>query len=1034
MTRNSRLACFIVAGLCSGTMVQAQQTFGAFKGRVTDKVTGAPKAGVLITIENQATGYHRQVVSNNDGTFRFSVVPLGNYRILFKSSDSTASMIRTSMLGAETDASATMAPAATATVTVVATADTVDQANTTSAEVGVNVSSERLESLPVLSRNVVSAAVLAPGVQLIAGSNVDPTKKSSTYMSTGEGSGRGTNFNIDGGDNNSTDVGGYVSPIPMDAIGEFQVVTNQYKAEFGRSNAGFMNVVSKAGSNTFSGIVSGQFTNQAMRAMVTDEHIKKDNKSTTLAALVSGPIIKDKLFYMASVERKDEEGAAYTFTPAAIAAYPELGSIKTQVKENVAYMRMDWAASQSVNATLTYSYDKNETPNQSFSHVAAANGNVSPSMLGTGLNKTNRYGAKVTTSFNPNLIWESNVVYFDYANQIRPNAPSGPGEAMVEVRTRNGDWTPIKSSERARVGIDWNSYQNTGIKRLQWRNDLTYMTGDHFIKAGLDFQKSTYAESVNFGWESGAYTYYVAGTQAVPISFGPMLLGPTITSNNVIAMFFNQNGTTPGDSFKQYGFYAQDDWTISPKLSIYLGIRADKDTVYDSMKPFEGLYAEIYAANPNLLHGSSVPTNKTYISPRLQVIYKPKGDDSVTFKLGYGRFVANTIDNITGFSRKLGAKTVGLTGNIIGNDAGFAATGAGDPGSSTTVANFNAGTVLTTVNGHSLILPADLTPYNYINNVNGLHDYFRHTVEGWTSAASFGSAGKSLLASDFEYPTTDTVNLGGTFKLDEHQTVDIQYIWSRTRNASAQWTTDGSDIRAWSPSAKGLTYDPTTAPGLDQGDSIFTSNQSAQSHQLQVKYAYTTQKFSALFNIVAKAVRSTYGGATGAFDSSGNADFFGAGSQRPYATGDMRPSGGTETFAGSFAFNYSFDIGTKLGVLGTWHSGKNYDTYAGFNAELGAGNVPTVAYPADWVGNRQGDWAMDLGLRISHPIKFGKGMNFEPFLQISNLLNNYDYGNNYDGQVHTDETGSYNSEFGRRKAGWQNNQPRTAAVGFRFTF
>ena len=200
MTRNSRLLCFIVAGFCAGTAGQAQQTFGAFKGRVTDKANGAPKGGVLVTIENTGTGYTRNIQTNTDGSFRFQVVPLGNYRILFKSPDSSASMIRTSILGAETDASVAMAPAASAIVSVVATADTVDQANTTSAEIGVNVSADRLESLPVLSRNVVSAAVLAPGVQLIAGANVDPTKKSSTYMSTGEGSGRGTNFNIDGGE------------------------------------------------------------------------------------------------------------------------------------------------------------------------------------------------------------------------------------------------------------------------------------------------------------------------------------------------------------------------------------------------------------------------------------------------------------------------------------------------------------------------------------------------------------------------------------------------------------------------------------------------------------------------------------------------------------------------------------------------------------------------------------------------------------------------------------------------------------------
>ncbi len=1032
MTRNSRILCCIVAGLCAGAVVQAQQTFGAFKGRVTDKATGAPKGGVVITIENQATGYNRQVASNSDGTFRFSVVPLGNYRILFKSPDSTASMIRTSMLGAETDASVAMAPAATATVTVIATADTVDQVNTTSAEVGVNVSSERLESLPVLSRNVVSAAVLAPGVQLIGGSNVDPTKKSSTYMSTGEGQGRGTNFNIDGGDNNSSDVGGYVSPIPMDAIGEFQVVTNQYKAEFGRSNAGFLNVVSKSGTNTFSGIVSGQYTNQALRARSTDEGDKKDNNSRTLAALVSGPLVKDKLFYMVSVERKDEESASATFNPLSVAAWPELGSIKTELKETIAYVRLDWAVNQMINATATYSYDKNETPNQTFPHTGRANFNVDPSMLGSGLNKTNRFGLKVTTSFTPNVIWESNLIYFDYTNGITPNNGSAGGKGTpLQIRTQTSDLLPIIASERGRYGQDPNAFQNTGIKRLQWRNDLTYVTGDHFLKAGLDFQSSEYADQNLFFPETGVYLMYLVGMNRGDLYNPTTGTNPVLANTNVGGILLTPNGFQGGQKYKQYGFYVQDDWTISPKLSVYLGCRVDKDTVFDFMDKYQPLYNQIYATSPLFLRGNSVPENKTYVSPRAQIVYKPKGDDSLTFKLGYGKFVANTIDNVTGFSRQLGNLANGVPGAFIGNNAVLNNPAIGAPDIyDVYVDNFSAGTTIATVNGNPVVLPADLTPYNYANNVGGLRDYFRNTVNGWLTTANFGTQSKYLMASDFQYPTTDTINLGGTFKFDDHNTLDIQYIWSRTQHCTVQYAADASVDPDGNPVPEAWSIGPN---GENMFDTLFVSNQTARSNQIQVKYSYTSPKFSALFTFVAKDFRSSFGGSTGSFDNKGAADFYGSGAQIPWKTGDERRSGGTESFSGSFALNYTFDFGTKAGVLGTWHSGKFYDTYTGFNAEMGAGNE-NAAYPIDWAGTREGDWAMDLGLRVSHSFKFGKSMAIEPFIQISNLLNNYDYAANYDGNINSPNSTDHNPEFGKRGFGWQANQPRTAAFGFRFTF
>ncbi len=1029
MTRNSRLLSCIVAGLCTAGMVQAQQTFGAFKGRITDKATGAPKGGVLITIDNQATGYHRQGVSNSDGTFRFSVVPLGNYRILFKSPDSTASMIRTSMLGTETEASVSMAPAATASVTVVATADTVDQANTTSAEVGVNVSSERLESLPVLSRNVISAAVLAPGVQLIGGSNVDPTKKSATYMSTGEGQGRGTNFNIDGGDNNSSDVGGNVSPIPMDAIGEFQVVTNQYKAEFGRSNAGFLNVVSKAGSNTFSGIVSGQYTNQDLRARSTDEGDKKDNNSRTIAALVSGPIVKDKLFYMLSMERKDEEGAAATFAPQSIATWPTLGSIKTKLKETVAYLRLDWAASQVLNVTATYGYDKNETPNQAFPHTGRANGNVDPSMLGTGLNKTNRFSLKATTSFTPNVIWESNLAYFDYKNGISPNVGGGGMGTPMEIRTVTSDLLGIPAPDRGRYGEDPNAFQNTGIKRLQWRNDLTYMLGDHFFKAGLDFQHTEYADQNLFYPETGVYLMYIAGMNRSDIYNPTTGTNPVLANTNVAGISLTPNGFQSGEKYKQYGLYAQDDWTISPKLSVYLGLRADTDTVFDFMKQYQPLYNQIYASNPEFLCGSSVPKNKTYVSPRLQIVYKPKGDDNLTFKLGYGKFVANTIDNVTGFCRQLGNKANGISGLLIGNTAALSTSGAPDI-YDVYVPNFSKGTTISNVNGNPVVLPADLTPYNYANNVGGLRDYFKNIVNGWLTTASYSTAGKYLMASDFQYPTTDTINLGGTFKFDEHNTVDIQYIWSRTQHCTVQYAADGALDPDGNPVPQAWSRGPG---GENMGDTIFLSNQTARSNQIQVKYSYTGPKLSVLFNIVAKEFRSSYGGNAGSFDNTGSADFYGSGAQIPWNTGHERLSAGSEFLSGSFAVNYVFDFGTKVGVLGTWHSGKFYDTYTGFNAEMGAGNENS-AYPIDWAGTREGDWAMDLGLRVSHAFKMGKGITIEPFLQVANILNNYDYGANYDGNINDPNSTDHNKEFGNRRANWQANQPRTAAVGFRLTF
>jgi len=1040
MSRNRyRVSALIVAGLIGGPVLLAQQSTGTLKGRVTDKASGAAKANVTITIENVATGFTRSTQSNADGLFRLPVLPLGNYRISFKSADSVASMARTVALGQETDASVAMAPAAAVIVTVTATADTVAEINTTSAEVGVNVSADRLETLPVISRNIVSATVLAPGIQVISGSQVDPTKKGSSYMTQGDGQGRGTNFNIDGGDNNSTDVGGYVSSLPMDAVGEFQVVTNQYKAEFGRSNAGFLNVVSKAGSNTFAGVITGQYTDQSMRAMTADEGTKQDQKDQSIGATVSGPILKDKLFYMFSVEKRTQESPSATFSPEAIAAYPGTASVKTKVLSTVGYARIDWSATPWLNVTGTYSYDKNETPNQSFGTPEFFGGNSNLASLGTGLNKTNRAGLKFVTNLSSNVVWESNLVYFDYANNIRPMDDPDSLNGYYAVRTRTSPAYPIPTNLAGWAGFDANSYQNTGIRRFQWRNDVSYFSGDHALKGGFDFQRYTMADSLTFYPVTGPNIFSVIG-----VPFGPQLYGAGLAGDtNVVRAMIAPQGLTPGNTIKQYGFYAQDDWTVNPKWSVYVGIRADKDTSLDFMQSpiIKGIYSQIDATSHEFIRGNTPPPDKTYISPRLQVVYKPNGDDTQVYKFGYGRFVANTVDNITGYARKCLAPINGINGSgfYVGNGANAISTGYTDWMAPSFAQGADwGGPDGWDINGHHIVLPADLTPYNYSHNVHGLRDYFNTTVNSWLLPASFSTGGKQLLAADFVYPQTDTFSLSGSWKLAKHHAVEATLLWSRTEHMTVNMTASGADF-ILAVDADGNPTQTAHAPthsigpnGAEMGDTIFYSNQKSENLQFNVKYTYNTERINALFNVTYKNVRGTNGGAGGAFDASGGADFYGGGTTYPWQTGAMRPAKGTEHLMGSFAFNYIASWGTNFGLLGSWHGPKQYDVYVGYAVNVGPGYTDS-ANPSTLVGTAEGKWNMDLGLRIGHQFKLGRGIAVEPFLQVQNLLNNYDYGTNYYNTT-MDSNGDRDPNFGMRKQGFQSNTPRMAAVGFRMTF
>ena len=120
---------------------------------------------------------------------------------------------------------------------------------TSSSSVGGVVDVSRIESLPLNGRQFANLAATIPGVGL--GFHSDPTKSSQFSPQIGGGNGRNVNYQIDGGDNNDDTVGGLLQLFPLEAIQEFNFVTQRYKAEYGRSNGGVMNIVTKSGTNSY---------------------------------------------------------------------------------------------------------------------------------------------------------------------------------------------------------------------------------------------------------------------------------------------------------------------------------------------------------------------------------------------------------------------------------------------------------------------------------------------------------------------------------------------------------------------------------------------------------------------------------------------------------------------------------------------------------------------------------------------------------------------------------------------------------------
>ena len=1021
----NRLSLLLVAGAMLPAVLSAQSSTGSLSGRVTNADGTASKAGVSITVVQKGTNLTRKTSSDAEGNWRSPALPVGDYKVIMEFGGQAHTFSRGVNLGTDSVLRFKWPAEMGAVVTVETMASGVDAINTTSAEVGMNVDKESIANLPILDRNINSLAVLAPGVQIIQGSQVDPTKKAQTYIVSGDGQGRGTNFNVDGADNNSSDVGGIVMPVPFDAVDQFQVVTNQYKAEFGRSNAGFLNMVTKSGTNEFAGIANVQYTNQDFRARRTDEGTKLANSQSIYALTLSGPIIKDKLFYMVSGEMTKSNTGQY-FAPEAIATYPILGNMPTALDKHNLYTKLDWNINQNWLASLTYARYYDKSVNQTFSNSSTVADFVSPGMLGTNKDDVTKYGIKVTATIGT-TVWESTANYFNYVNKIVPTSAGGNATGGIDFFVQGAD---TASSAPWAVGQDWLAEQNTGVKRYQWKNELTESLPEHTIKVGADVQWTSYPNELWFFPTIQAQTFYL-NPGSVPFN---QALSNTVTGADISAISIVAPLGNPGTSFHGYGFYAQDDWTVTPKLNIYLGGRVDWDTQLQAYNGLDPIYAYIHAANPALPGISNeAPAPRKYWSPRIQIVYKPRQDDSLTFKAGFGQFVASTIDNVVGFSR-------GLYGNTNGVAIGFQPNNAAGT-------YFNGGSTIGTINGNPITLPVGvaLTPYNYINNVGGIQNLLTNYVNQLTPASPT-SGGRQLLASNFAYPTTQTFSFGFTTKLSDESSLEMTALLSNTKNQTCQGSpTDGSTPLSWSPTPAFAGTQWTSSGGngaqYDQADSIFYSDQKTVSKQVQVKYVYNLPNFQFLMTFVAKDVQSTAGGDGGSFASSGAPDFFGGGAPYAWQPGPMRNATGTEPFSGSFSLGYRFESGLKMSALGQWHSGKYYDiftSYPGYGPAGLGGQAATRANPALPIGLGVGSSCMDIGLRISQQFKIGKKATVEPFIQIQNLLNNYDYGTNYYNgaflPVNGLVTNTPDPNLGQRIPGFQVNSPRTAAFGCRVNF
>src|SRR5215203_3173088 len=296
-----------VSFLLAALSVFPQSPTATLTGVVTD-LNDAVVQGATVTVTNKATNFARTSTTNDNGVYVISSLPVGEYKVKTEAAgfqpinaDVILNIGQTLSFNQSLEVGQGGHP-----TEVYIYGEGVD---TQTSKVDAVINDKEIENLPLNGRNFLELALLTPGNTVAP--NFDPTKTNTVLISSAGQIGRGGNVMIDGTDNNDDVVGGSLVNVSQDAVQEFQVTTNRFSAEFGRSGSSIINVVTKSGTNDLRGSFSFFHRDKSLQGLPATFDRSQPTPPfdrQQYAFTIGGPIVKDKFFAFGAVEFRDQEG------------------------------------------------------------------------------------------------------------------------------------------------------------------------------------------------------------------------------------------------------------------------------------------------------------------------------------------------------------------------------------------------------------------------------------------------------------------------------------------------------------------------------------------------------------------------------------------------------------------------------------------------------------------------------------------------------------------------------------------------------
>ncbi len=588
-------AALVLVCLATASLAAAQETINqaTISGRVLDP-HGRAVPGALVSARQTATNVTAEATTDAEGRFRFAYLRIGTYELrtrLQGFKDHARTLVLSA--GSAFDVPITLVVAGLeAAVTVVADAATLETARS---QIVGTVHQAEVQSLPMNGRNFLDLALLVPGVS--------PTNTNSTqlFAETSAVPGQGLSiasqrnlsngFIVDGLSAGDDAAGLSGITFGVDAIEQFQVVTGGAQAELGRALGGYVNVVTKSGTNVRHGTVYGFFRDDVFngRNALTKTKLPMDQQQ--FGASLGGPIARNRTFYFANVERKllDQTGVS-TITPENVAAInTRLGQtgypgrpVATGIYPNPVHATnvLGKVDHQTGSDQLSVRYALYGVTSENARGVGALN---APSGS-TGLDNVDQSLAIGNTwTLSPNTVNETRVQVAHGDLKAFSTDQTGPQVSIAGVAT----FGTFSSSPTQR--------ENTMVQIV---NNVSHRAGAHALRGGVDFLYNddtiTFLRTFRGSYTFSSLANFLTGNYS---GYAQTFGDPVIRQKN-----------------PNLGLYAQDEWRAGSRLTLNLGLRYDLQFL------------------------ETIETDRNNVSPRAGFVWTPTGSPELVLRGGAGLF------------------------------------------------------------------------------------------------------------------------------------------------------------------------------------------------------------------------------------------------------------------------------------------------------------------------------------------------------------------------------------------------------------